>query len=315
MADAYVLSEADVRALRRIAQRDRGDPVNHQPPLQGQSHPGKLPVARLGIAYGTLPAAQYDGGGTLVRPGKGECKMHRLQADGTAVIDLDDLPTPAFSVMPYEVAHGKELLLLRDQTLEGDDENVAEPGYLALRWQQSEETPQTVERCLYLCGSESHILQNNDLDQKLYLLNVHNFDTSTYGIDADAHAIELKRVGIYEIRHDWRIDPTTTVSEGSERATVHLRRGSSLPLSSFEGCFTLHLGTYTSNSADHDLASAGCTWYIHRKANGEWTWVDWVARRIALQNGATINLATARFRYLGDLGLPTVETFTDPDTL
>ncbi len=309
MADAYVLSETDVRTLRRMAQRERGDPINHQPPLQGQSHPGRLPVVRLGIAYGTLPAAQYDGGGTLVQPGKGECKMHRLRADGSAVIDLDDLPTPAYSIMPFEVANGKELVLLRDQTLEGDDENVAEPGYVALRWEPG--TTETPERVLYMCGSPYHTVSNDDDWHQLQLVSLQNFDTSTYGIDADQYAIELKRDGVYEIFHSWHLGLSTGASAGVAKVECVMRQGASLPTTSNVACSSVTLALALNDEGHHDEANASTMFWVRRTATTV-HWLDFAFRRLQFVNYPEVKLESLRIRYLGDLAQPTNQAFTVP---
>ncbi len=309
MADAYVLSETDVRTLRRMAQRERGDPVNHQPPLQGQSHPGRLPVVRLGVAYGTLPAAQYDGGGTLVQPGKGECKMHRLRADATAVIDLDDLPTPAYSIMPFEVADGKELVLLRDQTLEGDDENVAEPGYVALRWEPS--TTESPERLLYVCGSPAQLVANDANWHQLPLTSVDNFDTSTFGIHAGNQLIELKRDGVYEIFHSWHLGLSTGASPGEAKVDAVVRSGTMAPLTSNVPCSGLTLALNLDDEVEHDEADASCMFWLRRTSTAA-QWIDFAFKRIIYVAYPEIYLTTARIRYLGDLPGPTVQTFEGP---
>ncbi|MEX2186823.1 MAG: hypothetical protein WD875_08525, partial [Pirellulales bacterium] len=283
MADAYVLSETDVRTLRRMTQRERGDPINHRPPVQGPSHPGRLPVVRLGIAYGTLPPAQYDGGGALVMPGKGECKMHRLRADGTEVIDLDDEPTPAFSIMPYEVADGKELVLLRDQTLEGDDEYVSQPGYLALRWQPSEDTPPTVERLLYVCGSPAQVVIDDDNWHQLPLTSVDNFDTSTFGIHAGNQMIELKRDGVYEIFHSWHLGLSTGASPGVAKVDAVVRSGTMAPLTINAPCSTLTLALNLDDEAEHDEADASCMFWL-RRTSTTGQWIDFAFKRIIFVN-------------------------------
>jgi hypothetical protein len=139
VADAFVLSSADVRTLQRIAQRDRGDPVNHRPPVQNHSNPARLPGIRIGVAYGTIPAAVYNSSGTLIKPGKGECKLRHIKADGTAIINAaEDVPTICYNLVPHQIAGGASILMLRDQTIEGDSQNKSEPGYLVFDFQQSE---------------------------------------------------------------------------------------------------------------------------------------------------------------------------------
>ena len=310
MADAYVLSESDVRTLRRMAQRERGDPVNHRPPVQGQSHPGRLPVVRLGIAYGTLPAAQYDGGGALVQPGKGECRMHRLRADGSGVIDVDDLPTPAYNIVPESISHGKELLLLRDQTLEGNDENVAEPGYIALRWEPSE-SEQTVERLLFMCGSHVQTVADDNNWHQIPLQSVQNFDTSAYGINASQHAIELKRDGYYEIFHAFHLGLSTATGEGVARVQGAMRAGTTLPLTTTVACSGVTLVLALNDKGHHDESDASCMFWIRRTALAN-HWLDFVYKRLEYVNYPEIQVTSLRIRYVGELETPTIQMFAAP---
>jgi len=294
-----------------MAQRERGDPINHRPPVQGPSHPGKLPVVRLGVAYGTLPAAQYDGGGALVQPGKGECKMHRLRADGSGVIDLDDLPTPAYSIMPYQVADGKELLLLRDQTLEGDDENVAEPGYLALRWQPTEDTPPTVERLLYICGSPYATVTDDDNWHRLNLTSVQNFDTSTYGINASQYAVELKRDGVYEIFQSWHLGLATGGTPGVAKVECVMRAGTTPPPTTAVPCSSLTLSLALNDAGHHDEADSATMFWVRRTALAN-QWLDFAYKRLEFTYYPEIKLNTVRIRYMGELDVPTIQSFAAP---
>jgi hypothetical protein len=297
-----------------MAQRERGDPVNHRPPVQGPSHPGKLPVVRLGIAYGTLPAAQYDGGGALVQPGKGECKMHRLRADGSGVIDLDGLPTPAYSIMPYQVGDGKELLLLRDQTLEGDDENVAEPGYVALRWQPSEDTPPTVERLLYICGSPISTVSDDDAWHRLNLTSVQNFDTSTYDINASQYAVQLKRDGVYEIFQSWHLGLATSAgTAGVASVECVMRAGTTPPPTTAVPCSHLELQLAISEAGHHDEADAATMFWVRRTATSA-QWLDFAYKRLEWVNSSypEIKLNSVRIRYMGELDVPTIQNFAAP---
>ncbi len=310
MADAYVLSEADVRTLRRMAQRERGDPINHRPPIQGASHPGRLPVVRMGTAYGTLPPAQYDSNDALVAPGKGECKLHRLRADGSGVFDQDDLPTPALNLAPFEIPHGEGICLLRDQTLEGDDEYASAPGYLALRWKTNESEP-PVERMLYMCGSHVQTVVDDANWHQIPLQSVINFDTSTYGIDAGQHAIELKRDGYYEIFHSFHLGLSTASGEGVARVDGAMRGGNALPLTSNIPCSGVTLCLALNDKGHHDEADASCMFWVRRTAAGT-RWLDFVYKRLEFVNYPEIQVKSLRIRYLGELETPTVQMFTPP---
>jgi hypothetical protein len=310
MADAYVLSNTDVRTLKRIAQHERGDPINHRPPVQGQSHPGRLPVVRMGTAYGTLPAAQYDGNDALIAPGKGECKLHRLRADGSGVFDQDALPTVAYNLAPFEIAHGEGLCLLRDQTLEGDDENVSAPGYLALRWRTNEGEP-PVERLLYMCGSHIQTVVNDANWHQIPLQSVYNYDTSTYGIDADQYAIELKRDGVYEIFHSWHLGLSTAGGAGVARVEGAMRSGVVLPLDSTVPCSNVTLCLALNELGHHDEADASCMFWVRRTATTA-NWLDFVYKRLEFVNYPEIQVTSLRIRYLGELPLATIQNFDLP---
>lgn len=137
----YVLSDADIRILKRLAQRERGQSVNHLPPQQGLQHPGRLPVVRMGKAYGALPAATYNEADELIQAGKGECLLKRLKSTDGTVHETDSLPTVCYNLAPFGIEDGEGLCLLRDQTLEGAAKNKSEPGYVALRVRGLEAEP------------------------------------------------------------------------------------------------------------------------------------------------------------------------------
>lgn len=69
----------------------------------------------------------------MTQAGKGEVKKHRLKANGT-VADPEDFPTVAYNITPTTIQADSGVLLLRDQTIDGENDNVSQPGYLALQW-------------------------------------------------------------------------------------------------------------------------------------------------------------------------------------
>ncbi|RIK81897.1 MAG: hypothetical protein DCC68_07530 [Planctomycetota bacterium] len=211
MADAYVLSNADVRTLQRIAQRDRGDPVNHRPPVQGLSHSGRLPGVRIGVAYGTIPAAVYNSSGTLIKPGKGECKLRQVKADGTSILNLgDDLPIVCYNLVPHQIANGASILMLRDQTIEGDVKNKSEPGYLVFDFQENQtrrgygifrasgQTSGTQTGLINLTTTVTDSFNSNDLQPVI------GFQVSA-GAPTSFDRIVVNDPGIYRFTFDCRI--------------------------------------------------------------------------------------------------------------
>lgn len=138
-----------------------------------------------------------------------------------------------------------------------------------------------------------------------------NYASTTYGIDADDYAIELKRDGVYEIFHSWHLGLSTAAGTGVAKVQGAMRAGTVAPPTTNVPCSDVILSLALNELGHHDEADASCMFWVRRTATSA-HWLDFVYKRLEYVNYPEIQVTSVRIRYLGQLPLATIQTFDVP---
>lgn len=301
--DFYALTKADVDKQRVVngivLGTPRGEPFHEN---EGRVS-ARVPPHRLVQLTEEVSVATYDGESpTALGSGKGKFRI--AQSDGSSIGSVEEEEYDILSLDTSTHAAGKTVLVYRMQDLAGSQ--YAEPG-----WVIPKSSEAAAERCLYLCGSQTLAVANNDTNQQLQLVAYNNFDATTYQINAAEWSVTLLREGRYEVRHDFTLTGASagTDNHATESATAYFRNGSTLG-TSVVGCSGV-LMQVTSFASELGFENAGRTWHAISPGGMTPHKIDWVVKRNTWTNGSNVNLTSARIRFLGNI-TPTTGIFDAP---
>lgn len=295
MAKAYSFDEPTVRKIAAAVRRILGTPRMGQG-SQPTSFFGQDRLFCTGKVYGgPLPA------GTPTAAGSGEFILDQIELAGKTYVRADATdPQPILNTSDHEFAEGDRVNAWLDTAAL---HTSAEDSAHTARWVTGDLSgDEATERCLYLCGSQTLTVENNDTNQQLLLVNYQNMDPTTFQVNVADWTITLLRAGKYEVRHDFTLIATTAGGDlhATESATAYFRNGTTLGTSVI-GCSGVLL-TATSYASDHHgFENAGRTWYATSAGGMTPSKIDWVVKRNTFTNGMAVNLTSARIRFLGDL--------------
>lgn len=302
--NAYVLNDADVAFLRKLRLDYTSSPLGDRAADQYRNRVIVPKDTRTGTVYQEITA------GSVSEAGVGSVKFDSLDTRDRSfgVAETEETTVYNYSDTVFEIGDRVFCKLDRTayKTLSGTSET--EPQNV---WVVSDLSGEAEERCLYLCGSQTLAVANNDTNQQLQLVAYNNFDATTYQINAAEWSVTLLREGRYEVRHDFTLTGASagTDNHATESATAYFRNGSTLG-TSVVGCSGV-LMQVTSFASELGFENAGRTWHAISPGGMTPHKIDWVVKRNTWTNGSNVNLTSARIRFLGNI-TPTTGIFDAP---
>lgn len=214
MAEAYFYTRPDRDKQRRVNDIVLGQPQNDASTPPGEHHQGHAAPIRLGRIHDKdVEPAEYDDDGKLTKNPKGEAKLLRVKEDGTGSKVADDptkIPRVKLSnILPMAFTKDQTVLLIRDQSLLGRQDNLASSAYYPWPF------PTTMP---FACLSEAHSVSESGFDEGTAEFDIpftssETNDESVFGFEGgagDETTIIVKAAGKYLVIWAVTIEPDNT---------------------------------------------------------------------------------------------------------